>query len=414
MFPPRRSRDDSDDGSSSSGSKKRYGEYVTYFKDDFVEDLGWEWESTASGRASVLLPPPPPPGSGPSELPKSIIHFVGGTVFGSYPQKFYSDLLMPIAEQTSSVVIATNIPVTLNRNPLNHLALSKRIVSSFREAFFDILCDEYGGADALKNVPIVGIGHSLGARLQVVINTNERLYSYALPRAGNVLIGFNNYGAVQSVPGVRTLRKGAADREKYVNDMNRRKYNGERYDDEFDFDDDDYDDDDDAYLDEVKDFFGLVGQSMKSALTPSDLREGNLEFKPTPDDVWSDVSSGVYGNRIERNLVVQFDRDRICQGARLSRCLGEALRENDANNKKDVKYARLPGVHLTPASFNDGLGLTQALATISGSPSSFDAVFKDMIGEQKRNLKSKAGRRREESELEALVSTISQFIREIS
>lgn len=425
--------------SSSPGASVSNNEYT-----DFGNE--WEWETTPSGGASVLLPPPIPR-SKKLELPNTIIHFVGGTIFGSYPTQFYSDLLESVAKKTNSVVIATNIPITLNQNPLNHLALSNRIVRNFREAYFEILCDEYGEAGAITNVPIVGVGHSLGARLQVVVNTDARLRRGALPRSGNVLIGFNNYGAIQSVPGVKTLRKGARDVEKkkqlsknrsfqdedlyeeeefYSRRSRTREYDdygrrqrsrrGDRYNNGFDYDDNE------EFEDEVEAFFSLVSESfqnglkeVKTALTPLDVAGGNLEFQPSPDEVWESLSDGEYCEHIQKTLVVQFDRDGIDQGARLARSVLEEANNEVGGTKRvvDIKFARLPGMHLTPVSYDDGLGLTRAVSALSLSSLSFDMALKDIIGEDRKGRSTKVGQKREEDEIEALISSVSRYITDV-
>ena len=446
---------------------RRYGEFVTYFQDEFVEDddpnRGWEWETTRSGRASVLLPPLPDDAranSGASSPPpRCILHFIGGAVFGSYPIQFYSDLLLPLAQRTNSVVVATNVPVTIDRNPLDHYALSDGIAEALQEAYEDILCDEFD-FDALKDVPLVGVGHSLGSRLHAVMNTDdedifqrmaERISSR---RVGNIFMGFNNYGASSAVPGVKTLRKGIKEAEAYEeqNRRQRRGYNdddddddyfggrrrsssqrrdgrdnrrngrrnGYAYDDEFD-DDDYYDDDDGTIQEDLEEIFGLALASVKSRLTPRDLQGENLEFQPTPDELWSSLNSGMYGERIENTLIVQFDRDRICQGSRLARALSEGAAagsdddESTEASNGSVKYARLEGVHLTPASSYNSNGLSlSGIVGMAQASISFDAMAKEIARERKEGQKpTKKILEDKAHEMEALVKTIARFVEEV-
>ena len=406
--------------------KRRYGEYVTYFQEDFVEEdpnQGWEWETTRSGRASVLLPPLPDdaPANSAAPTPQSIIHFIGGAIVGSYPTQFYSDLLLPLAQQTNSVVVATNVPVTVDRNPLDHYALSDTIYEALEEAYEDVLCDEFD-FDKLKDVPLVGVGHSLGSRLHVVMNTDDedmvRRMEKRIPnkRVGNVFMGFNNYGASSAVPGVKTLRKGVKESEKYREQKRKgsRRRNGRRnrysYDDEFE-DDDYYDDDDSTIQEDLEEIFGLAMASVKSRLTPRELGE-NLEFEPTPDELWSSISSGLYGERIKNTLIVQFDRDRICQGSRLARALSEGTVEPSGGN---IKFARLEGAHLTPSSSykSNGLSLSK-LVGLTQASLSFDAMAKEIARERKEDKKaSKKVLEDKAHEMEALVQTLAMFVKEV-
>jgi Protein of unknown function (DUF1350) len=151
-------------------------------------EVVWEQCSTPdnAGAASVLLPP--------SDVgrPSCIIHFIGGTLFGSTPTIWYKNLLEDIVQNTNAVVIATSIPITLFSSPLQHIDLAKRCYKQFKTAYRTIVLDEYcydGETSeeqfALK-VPICGIGHSLGARLLTVLTT---LYPEPIPAAQEPING---------------------------------------------------------------------------------------------------------------------------------------------------------------------------------------------------------------------------------
>ena len=419
--------EDYDRSADRPNEKRRYGEYVTYFQEDFVEEdpnQGWEWETTRSGRASVLLPPLPDdiPANSAAPTPQSIIHFIGGAIVGSYPTQFYSDLLLPLAQQTNSVVVATNVPVTVDRNPLDHYALSDTIYEALEEAYEDVLCDEFD-FDRLKGVPLVGVGHSLGSRLHVVMNTDDddmiRRMEKRIPnkRVGNVFMGFNNYGASSAVPGVKTLRRGVKESEKYREQKRKgsRRRNGRRdrlsYDDEFE-DDDYYDDDDSTIQEDLEEIFGLAMASVKSRLTPRELGE-NLEFEPTPDELWSSISSGLYGERIKNTLIVQFDRDRICQGSRLARALSEGAATGTSDGS--IKFARLEGAHLTPSSSYNSNGLSLSkLVGLTQASLSFDTMGKEIARERKEDKRaSKKVLEDKAHEMDALVQTLTRFVKEV-
>lgn len=319
------------------------------------------------------------------------------------------------------MVVATNVPVTVDRNPLDHYALSDTIYEALEEAYEDVLCDEFD-FDKLKDVPLVGVGHSLGSRLHVVMNTDDedmvRRMEKRIPnkRVGNVFMGFNNYGASSAVPGVKTLRKGVKESEKYRQQKRkssrRRNARRDRYSYDDDFEDDDYYDDDDSTIQEdLEEIFGLAMASVKSRLTPRELGE-NLEFEPTPDELWSSISSGLYAKRIKNTLIVQFDRDRICQGSRLARALSEDAAESSGSN---IKFARLEGAHLTPSSSykSNGLSLSKIVGFTQASLS-FDAMAKEIARERKEDKKaSKKVLEDKAHEMEALVKTLTRFVKEV-
>jgi len=452
-----------------------------YYDDDVADDvMSWEWE-TFQKTTHIYLPPP---SSDIASTPKTIVHFIGGTLFGSYPVQFYSTLLEKIAKKSNSIIVATSIPVTFQSNPLDHDRLCYNIARSFRSAYRNAICDEYGTkvANAMK---IMGLGHSLGSRLHCIISSNPSLIKMAYPREGNVLIAFNNFNAMSSVPGVKTLeknvreskrkdqerkrkvrtdkvkekrerssnggstREGAWDDEDYDEDFSRRrrggnrksqdnysKQNGNPYNNRYDYeddDDDDYDEDDeDVDLQEVvkavKDGIENRLSSIRATLTP-DFKQEAFEFCPTPEELWSQIQEGEYSKNVAKNLVVQFDCDRIDQSARLARSIIAAntrhtttKKGGDSNNNmaanydtpasdSDVKFARLRGTHLTPVSYVDSFGAVNIWKRISAYP--MDAVLKEALGEENRSqerLKKRASTRKEIKDLNNLVDSVVQYI----
>ena len=107
-----------------------------------------------------------------------------------------------------------------------------------------------------------------------------------------------------------------------------------------------------------------VANGMKKigeALTPE---AEDLEFSPTPNDLWDILSSstGSYSRSCQNNLIVQFEDNPINQGSRLARTLlmaydadvnGTSSAENDAPQvevQNGMKFAWLSGGHLTPVT----------------------------------------------------------------
>jgi hypothetical protein len=342
-----------------------------------------EWEACptdGSGTAHVLLPPLQAPAAGGASssgrLPTCVIHFVGGTFFGSTPTVWYGRLLREVSAHSSAAVVATGIPVSVLRSPLEHVRLAKKIERQFRAAYREILVDEYG--EGIREVPVCGIGHSLGSRLLAVAATlrpppaeQEEEDRHESGRASRhrggggsvappppyrsmILMSFTNFGASAGIPGVGTLYKASrrVDRERRQEDAPGRRRQSRRddrddvgsfadsSDDEDDADDDG--DDDSSLWDEITSAVKESARWVQSSLTPD---AASLELHPSPAQLWKALASAADGGggryRVPRTLVVQFDRDRVDQSARLA----ETLR-----GSTDVRFARLRGTHLSPLS----------------------------------------------------------------
>jgi hypothetical protein len=432
-----------------------------------------EWETYRS--TSVLFPPLP------SGRPKAILHFVGGTFFGSYPKKFYGSLLEDIATQCEAVVVATPIPVILpgkslvNRleqwmfneggsrgdrgkegeaNPLDHVYLAETVQREFNNAYRAVILDEYFGdfaddADVetfMRKTPIIGIGHSLGARIQAVScshpHVSNRLLSMGKGRRlirsgrdGMIYLGFANWGASSSIPGLEQLERTVKKNEKSqpaeirspqsyrkegvgrqddvwadgstsrwkrtrVGDTKRRYSRYDRYDVED--------------LDITEIFFDVVTGVAKGvnhigeALTPD---ANALEFNPTPDELWEDLSNaehGFYRNACQNNLIVQFDQDPIDQGSRLTRTLMAASNEEDKPHL-DIKFARLQGGHLTPVTLQDEIAKFLPKKAVSLLSSSYDFILRQFDDERTGKPIQKQQR-----EAKDVANTVSSYIKSLT
>lgn len=168
--------------------------YYDSDEEDFMEELydtdsidgdsnknDWTWE-TFQKHTHILLPPLMP-SNNKIAPPSYILHFVGGTLFGSYPLQFYKRILEQIAKLTNSVVVASSIPIVFNENPLNHNKISRRISNRFWNAYRYVIVDEYG-QEAVETMKIVGLGHSLGARLMMLMS-NKNLSTETATRSRN-------------------------------------------------------------------------------------------------------------------------------------------------------------------------------------------------------------------------------------
>jgi len=440
-------------------------DYDNFFDPDTDIRNVWEWETYK--KACVYLPPPLDSDltDNSDQYPKTILHFIGGTLFGSYPTKFYSNLLEKVAEESNSIIIATVIPVTLRSNPLNHNRLSYGIAKSFRDAYRDVICDEYGRSIANK-MKIVGVGHSLGSRIHTVLCTDAKLENIAMTRDANILISFNNYNAMYTVPGVKTLEREFTETnneqrkrsENYARNGERRssrafdgdydqrkeskdslgkqndqtKINEQWNEDNAEYEDySEYEDDDDLNLedfaDEVREKIQGGIMNIKTALTP--YLESPLEFQPTPNELWERIQNGFYRRSVPKTLVVQFDQDNIDQSARLSRVIIDSSKLTSEDNESDgpqkmfhnsttkgnvdIKFARLNGSHLTPVSFDDGFGILKVWSSMSSLP--LDENLQELLRDDKksRSRKKKQSKTRKPQDMNDLVSTIVRYLTDV-
>lgn len=124
----------------------------------------------------------------PGGIPQGVVHFIGGALLGTFPQVAYDELLKRVSEYGSMLVIATPYDLDLNHAEIA-LACSKR----FDRAFQEVQRSYIGPSPSL---PIYGIGHSLGSKLQGLIACSRE--STTTRRAGQVFVSFNNFSATDS------------------------------------------------------------------------------------------------------------------------------------------------------------------------------------------------------------------------
>jgi hypothetical protein len=363
-------------------------EEVEYIAED---TLYWESCSTDAGTVQVLMPP------SSVDRPTIVLHFVGGTFFGSSPSIWYRRLLEEIVENTQAVVVATSIPVTLWQSPLQHIRLSRQIERQFQTAWREVLLDEYG--DELASVPVCGIGHSLGSRLLTVMATlgdgsppdsqPERPTWKPPAYSSYILISFTNYGAGAGIPGIYQLNKASRRLDSRAQEEKRQK--PRRRSDRFYEEDDDYDDED--WQEILQDLQGVVqdqASRVRRALTP-DSKE--LEFYPSPELLWKAVTFD-QRYKIPETLLVQFDDDEIDQSAKLAAAVGQG---------SNVRFARLRGSHLTPVAIGDASKEKRAWYDINSRAGK--ALVKLVLGQRRKKSNAEASRE--------LRQTITSYITEV-
>lgn len=122
--------------------------------------------------------------------PIGIVHFLGGAFVATAPHITYK-LLLEYLGNKGYVIIATPFV-----NTLDHIAIAKTVHLYFERALERL----YDSSTIKRTLPIYGVGHSMGCKLHLLIGS-----LFAIERAGNILISFNNYAASEAIPLVEQI-----------------------------------------------------------------------------------------------------------------------------------------------------------------------------------------------------------------
>mmetsp|Transcript_31381 Transcript_31381/g.50713 ORF Transcript_31381/g.50713 Transcript_31381/m.50713 type:complete len:505 (+) Transcript_31381:1-1515(+) len=134
-----------------------------------------------------------------------LVHFIGGAFVGTLPRQAYGVLIESLVAKGRLVVVAT---------PCSGLAGMDHYKAAYEAAFkFQTACSvlrkdlgpEIFDADKL---PTIGVAHSLGCKIQVLMNSIQDTREAAgRERAANVHLAFNNFAADESIPILKQLGK---------------------------------------------------------------------------------------------------------------------------------------------------------------------------------------------------------------
>lgn len=277
--------------------------------------------------------------------PKALIHFLGGAFAGAAPQIFYRWLLEQLALE-GYVVVST--PYRLS---FDHLSTVDEVLTRFSAAA-GMLALDYG------EIPVIGMGHSLGALLQTI--SGSLFGSVDGNRAINVLIAFNNRRAEDAIPLFREFIAptviNVAQTDDLADALERLLV------------------DTPATLDTIFDTFidALFPSARNSALLTllrqsrsigqqipplfAEVADGAVAFNPDPSENVDAIRS-MY--KVRQTLLVSFRNDILDDTSSLYRVL-------DAS--RGATLIRLNGTHLTPCTQDLlDIRLFQKNATISNS-----------------------------------------------
>lgn len=223
------------------------------------------------------------------DRPIAIIHFLGGAFVAGAPQLTYGRLLETLG-QAGYGIVATPF---VNRS-LDHEAIATEVLQRCDRALVAL---EKAGEVRLRYLPLYGLGHSMGCKLHVLIGS-----LFAVQRAGNMLISFNNFSAGRAIPLMDRVGPMVAPMLASVH----------------------------RAVPIAESLLGKASQTMKSTET--------VEFTPSPAETLALVRDRY---QIQRNLLVKFRQDDLDQ----SRSLAHLL---ETRFPDFTTLRKLPGTHLTP------------------------------------------------------------------
>lgn len=271
-----------------------------------------KWEEV---EGSWVLRPPSPP--------TAAVHFVGGAFVGASPQLTYRLFLNTLA-QRGLLVVATPYA-----SGFDHLRIADEAQFRFDRCMRALSLQCTPGNDDPMDLPVYGVGHSMGALVHLLIGAR-----YAVPRAGNVFLSFNNKEASLAIPLFSPVIMPMAQRVGPVLTQlleNPTLRFGA-----------------DVALRQLKDLNSPVVNQILPLLEQlpplyRDLTNGRDEFTPTPAETKRLVQS-YYATR--RNLLVRFRDDGIDETAELADTLTGPTSAVAGN--VDLAIRTLPGDHVRP------------------------------------------------------------------
>lgn len=265
----------------------------------------------------VLLPP----------HPQGLIHFLGGAFLGLAPQVLYQRLLESLAHQGYGVISTPFL------NTFDHGEIAQGVGQRFQRTVLHL--QQRGKVDG--DLPVVGLGHSMGCKLQVLLACQEGRSPYQ----ANIFLAFNNYPAQRSIPLLEQMgqvlrqkppgiggklggKLGSQVGETLGNNLGAML--GNRW---------------------PGDLAQKWGQTLEQTLEQLDqtvdqvvdqVLDRSLEFTPSPQETL-DRAAQCYP--VPRNLLIQFQRDDLDE----SRPIGAILQRRFPQG---FSFQVLPGNHLTP------------------------------------------------------------------
>ena len=124
------------------------------------------------------------------ERPRGLIHFLGGAFVAAAPHLTYRWLLEALYAEGYGVIATPFV------NTFDHRAIAREVLTTFEQGLTFLTKRRPDLAD----LPIYGLGHSMGCKVHLLIDALHDADSASTNRVGNIFISFNNYPARRSIP----------------------------------------------------------------------------------------------------------------------------------------------------------------------------------------------------------------------
>mmetsp|Transcript_5937 Transcript_5937/g.15766 ORF Transcript_5937/g.15766 Transcript_5937/m.15766 type:complete len:452 (-) Transcript_5937:1257-2612(-) len=309
--------------------------------------------TSACGTCEVYVPAVTSTGT----PPRGVVHFIGGAALSTAPRAVYGALLERVANASNVVVVATPVPVRLG-----HAELARSAAEAFEDVRFNHLPLLLPNVN-IFSMPSIGMGHSLGAKLLVILASDPLLRAAAGVRLSNVLLSYNNFSAETSIPlyselrqlsgsssvgamlqtaseFARTLRGFGPLRDMV---MQRAAVGGVA--------------EAATSAQSVADFAASLDSILRQLDALQELQRNaadanrSVEFSPTPRELEMLVDNHY---NITNNLIVRFRGDRIDQSEHLATAISRRFLAPESSARRPdvnpVVFRELSGSHLTPAT----------------------------------------------------------------
>ena len=132
------------------------------------------------------------------QRPRAIIHFLGGAFVAAAPHLTYRWLLESLYQEGYATIATPFV------NTFDHRAIATETRITFEQGL-TYLCKQ---RPELANLPIYGLGHSMGCKVHLLIGSDKVGHH---ERAGNIFISFNNFPARKSIPMLEQIVQFAPD-----------------------------------------------------------------------------------------------------------------------------------------------------------------------------------------------------------
>ncbi len=254
------------------------------------QEVGGAWVRTPPGRAWGVL------------------HFTGGAVLGGFPHLCYDAMLSALSDASGLLVVATPYDLGTDHEAIAQAAAGKL------SAALGAVCAREGYA--LGALPLFGCGHSLGAKLQLLLACGA---TPGLRYEAQALVAFNNASAADSVKLV----------EKFARELLRSRASSAT-----------------GSASADARMFDTLLRSMPAigAMAERAAAAAGLEFVPNPAETLSRARQR-YAPR--RCLLLKYDDDELDQNAELLATL-QAARPSATAAAAPPDVARRAGNHLSP------------------------------------------------------------------